>query len=183
MYPFSSYPAFIGQVKAPKWLDLNWLLSLFGQSRRSAAKNYRDFVEKVNIVSVENPARDISDGLILGGVEFVNWVKESFLSNRREKKEIPQLRQLKPRKTPVAIVEAVCQEFNCQADQILRKGAKKNTARDVAIYLAKELSRESGVDLGKYFGNICGAVVTGRYKQISEQISRNRRLKGRVNRV
>jgi len=54
---------------------------------------------------------------ISGGVEFVNWVKESFLSNRVEKKEIPQLRQLKPRKTPVAIVEAVCQEFNCQADQ------------------------------------------------------------------
>jgi chromosomal replication initiation ATPase DnaA len=110
-------------------------------------------------------------------------VKESFLSNRREKKEIPQLRQLKPRQSLVAIVEAACQEFNCQADQILRKGAKKNTARDVAIYLARELSGESGVDLGKYFGNICGAAVTVRYKHISEQISRNRRLKGRVNRV
>ena len=94
-----------------------------------------------------------------------------------------QLRQFKPRQTPDVIVEAVCQEFNCQADQILRKGAKKNTARDVAIYLARELSRESGVDLGKYFGNICGAAVTVRHKKISEQISRNRRLKGRVNRV
>jgi hypothetical protein len=67
-------------------------------------------------------------------------------------------------------------------NQILRKGAKKNMARDVAIYLALELSGESGVDLGKYFGNICGAAVTGRYKQISEQISRNRRLKVRVKR-
>ena len=182
-YPFSSYPAFIDQVKAPKWLELNWLLSLFGQSRRSAAKNYREFVEKVDIAKLENPAKDISGGFILGGAEFVNWVKESFLSNLGEKKEIPQLRQLKLRKTPVAIVAAVCQEFNCQADQILRKGAKKNTARDVAIYLARELSGESGVDLGKYFGNICGAAVTARYKHVSEQISRNRRLKGRVNRV
>ena len=51
------------------------------------------------------------------------------------------------------------------------------------IYLARVTSGESGVDLGKYFGNICGAAVTGRYKQISEQISRNRRLKGRVKRV
>ena len=70
-----------------------------------------------------------------------------------------------------------------QAEQILRKGAKKNTARDVAIYLVRELSGESGVDLVKYFGNICGAAETGRYKQISEQISLNRQLKGRVNRV
>ena len=80
-------------------------------------------------------------------------------------------------------MEAVCQEFNCQADQILRKGAKKNTGRDVAIYLARELSGESGVDLGKYFGNICGAAVTVRQNHISEQIRRNRRLKGRINRV
>jgi hypothetical protein len=69
------------------------------------------------------------------------------------------------------------------SNQIQRKGAKKNTPREVAIYLTRKLSGESGVDLGKYFGNICGAAVTGRYKQISEQISRNRRLKGRVNRV
>ena len=80
-------------------------------------------------------------------------------------------------------MEAVCQEFNCKADQILRKGAKKNMARDAAIYLARELSGESGVDIVKYFGNICGAALTVRYKHISEQISRKRRLKGRVNRV
>ena len=59
-YHFSSYPAFIGQVKAPKSLEINWLLSLFGQSRRSAAKNYCDFVEKVDIANLENPAKDIS---------------------------------------------------------------------------------------------------------------------------
>ena len=80
-------------------------------------------------------------------------------------------------------MEAVSQEFNCQAEQILRKGAKRNTARDVAIYLARELSGESGVELGKYFGNICGAAVTVRHKHISELIRRNRRLKDRINRV
>jgi len=43
-------------VKAPKWLELHWLLSLFGPRRRNAARNYRDFVEKADIDSVENPA-------------------------------------------------------------------------------------------------------------------------------
>jgi hypothetical protein len=52
----------------------------------------------------------------------------------------------------------------------------------VAIYLARELSGEIGVDLGKYFGNICGAAVTASYKHVPEQISRNRRLKGKVDR-
>ena len=44
-YAFSSYPAFIGQDKAPKWLELNWLLSLFSQSRRSAAHGFRVHVK------------------------------------------------------------------------------------------------------------------------------------------
>jgi len=93
------------------------------------------------------------------------------LSNRRGKEDIPQLRQLKPRQNPAAIVDAVCQEFNRQAEQILRKGAKRNTACNVAIYLARELSGKSGVNLGKYFDNMCGAAVTVRYKHFSEQIS------------
>ena len=77
-YRFSSYPAFIGQVKAPKQLELNWLLSLFGPSRRNVAKNYCDFVEKVDITNLENPVKDISGGFILGGFE-----KENIFQNMR----------------------------------------------------------------------------------------------------
>ena len=139
--------------------------------------------QKVDIANLENPARDITGRFILGGVKFVNWIKESFLSCQGEKKEIPQIRQLKPRTTPIAIVEAVCQEFTCQAEQILRKGAKRNTARDVAIYLARELSGESGVDLGKYFGNISGAGITVRYNHLAKQIQLNRKLSMRINRI
>ena len=58
------------------------------------------------MANLENPAKDINGGFILGDVEFINWVKESFLSNQRGKK-IPQFRQIKPRHTPVATVEAV----------------------------------------------------------------------------
>ena len=39
-----------------------------------------------------------------------------------------------------------------------------------------QLSGESGVDLGKHIANISAAAVTVRYRQISERISRNRRL-------
>jgi len=36
----------------------NWLLYLLGRSRRSAAKNYLDFVEKVDVANLKNPATD-----------------------------------------------------------------------------------------------------------------------------
>ena len=53
----------------------------------------------------------------------------------------------------------------------------------MAIYLARDLTGESGVELGRYFGNICGAGITTRYNHIANEIQGNRRLKGRISRL
>ena len=71
----------------------------------------------------------------------------------------------------------------CTPDQIRKKGQKKNLARDVAIYLTRELTGQSGVELGAFFGNISGAGITMRGNHLADQLVRNRRLKGRINRI
>lgn len=178
-YPFSSYSAFIGKVKPPKWLEINWLLSLFGKDRKTACINYRDYVEGIDIADVKDPGKDTVAGFILGGNDFVSWVKDAFLSKRSEGKEIPQLRELSPRRSPEFIVNAVCSEFGCDADLILKKGGKKNLPRDAAIYLCRELTGKSGVDLGQYFG-ISGAGITVRSNHITRELNRNRKLKRQI---
>jgi len=137
----------------------------------------------VDAEAIENPNKDVVAGLILGGANFVNWVKDTFLSDKDDHKEIPQLTELKPRVNLSSLVQRVCDEFNCDSDQIIKKGLKKNLARDIAIYLAREITDTSGVDLGSYFGGISGAGITTRYNHIAKQLQRNRRLKGRTNRI
>jgi chromosomal replication initiation ATPase DnaA len=66
---------------------------------------------------------------------------------------------------------------------ILKKGRKNNLARDLAIYLARELTGETGKSLGEYFGNISGAAITGRYNYLSRQIKQNRRIKAQAKRL
>jgi chromosomal replication initiation ATPase DnaA len=68
-----------------------------------------------------------------------------FLRNKKESnsKEIPQLKILKPRPTPDAIIQAVFYKFGCGMEIILRKGKKRNLARDVAIYLCREMTGET----------------------------------------
>jgi hypothetical protein len=182
-YPWSSYPVFIGKKKAPNWLETDWLLSLFGKRRKVAAGNYQDFVEKINIAEVENPAGNLVGGFILGSSDFVNWVKETFLAKRSEKREIPQLTELKAKLSADQVVAAVCDEFDCNTDLILQKGRKKNVVRDVAIYLSRGFTGESGVDLGKYFGNISGAGITVRYNHLAKQIQLNHKLRRRIRRI
>ena len=182
-YKWSSYPAFIGKIKAPQFLEVNWLLSSFGKRKKEARQNYKDFVEGVDIKTLENPNRWVTEGFILGDSNFVDWIKSNFLSARQDEKEIPQLKKLKPRVSLETIVNAVCEEFDCNQEQIITKGRKKNKAREVAIYLARNMTGMTCKDLGVYFGGVSGALITMMHNRVDAESKRNKRLKGRINKI
>ena len=120
------------------------------------------------------------------GKIFINYKirgKETFLAKRSRKRDIPQPTELKPRQSAQRVVAAVCEEFDCTTDLILQKGRKKNMLHDVAIYLSREFTGDSGVNLGKYFGNISGAGITFRYNHLAGQIQSNHKLRRRIKRI
>jgi hypothetical protein len=182
-YQWSSYTIYCGKVIEPIWVETEWTLSQFGTTRKGAIKNYIGFVENVDVKSLRNPAEDIVGGFILGSPGFVDWVKDNFLSKRAEDKEIPQLRRLRPLISKETIVENVCREFGCESELILRKGFKRNLARDVSIYLAKEMTAESGKSLGAYFGNITNAAITNRANHFTKKCEKDGRLKRKVKKL
>ena len=50
------------------------------------------------------------------------------------------------------------------------------TSPEIAIYLARELSGQSGQALGTAFGQISGAAISSRCKYIAEALTANRKL-------
>ena len=181
-YRWSSFPAFMGDQKKPDWLDTG-LPASFGKNSKAAAKGYASFVDEVDAGSLKNPGKEVIGGCILGSADFASWVKENFLSDRKEEKEIPQLTNLKPRVSPERIVEAVCAETASSPERILAKGKKGNPAREIAIFLARDVSGVSTKELGAYFGGISGAGVTMRYNLFSEKLTEDKALKALVGRI
>ena len=182
-YLWSSYRGFIGKQKAPQFLETDRLLSSFGRNKKEAKRNYKDFVEGVDINAVENPHKQVTAGFILGDRNFINWVKETFLSSKEGEKEIPQLKKLKPRVSLETVVKAVCEEFDCSADQVIIKGRKRNKPREVAIFLSRTLSGLSCKDLGDYFGGVSGALITMMHNRLGKEMTGNRRLKRQTERI
>jgi len=182
-YCWSSYPAYIGEQLSPKFLKTELLLESFGRKKSEATKKYREFVESFDINTIKDPSKQLAGGFILGDADFVNWVKDTFLSLREDEKEIPQLKKLKPRVDPVTIVEQVSKVFKIEVTKILKKGLKRNKAREVAIFLSRELSRLSCKDLGVFFGGVSGALITMMNKRIIEEIDRDPRLKKKVEKI
>ena len=182
-FPWSSYPAFIEKIKAPGWLETGWLLATFGRKKKEAINNYRDFVEEIEINALKDPEEDIIGGFILGDIDFVNWVKDTFLSTRNDEKEIPQLKRLKPKVSLKKILQAVSDEFGCSKEKIREKGRKNNKSREIAIYLARDLSGATCSELGDFFGGVSGAAITVRYNKVAEEMAGDKRLKRKVDKI
>jgi putative transposase len=182
-YRWSSYATFVGERIPQKFLKTDRLLCNFGKNNKEARKNYREFVEGIDIKNVKDPSKKLAGGFILGDTDFVNWVKDTFLRKREDEKEIPQLKKLKPRVNPEIIVEHVSKAFNIEVTKIKKRGLKRNKAREVAIYLGRELSRLSCNELGDFFGGVSGALITMMNRRITEEIDRNRLLKKKIEKI
>ncbi|MCH7921220.1 MAG: hypothetical protein IIC50_25030 [Planctomycetes bacterium] len=74
-------------------------------------------------------------------------------------------------------MKQVAKHYLVKDVDIRRRGAKRNQPRDVAIYLARELSGHSGQELGQEFGKISGAAISARCKHIYESLTANRKFK------
>ena len=179
-FPWSSYLAFIGKIKTPDCLQTGFLLATFGRKKKEAVKNYRAYVEGIDIKTLKDPAADIIGGFILGDIDFVNWVKDTFLLPRNDEKEIPQLKRLKPKVSLEKILQVVSDEFGCSKEKILEKGRKKNKARSLAIYFARDLSSTTCIKLGDFFGGVSGAAITVGYNKIAGEMGGDKRLKRKV---
>jgi len=183
MHAWSSYRAFVGRVVRPDFLTTERILSQFGNSEREAVKRYRKYVEDVDIKSLEDPLQRAIGSFILGDSYFVQWVKETFLSVREDQREIPQLKELKPRWTLEYIVKSIGREYNCSEESIRMRGRKNNSPREVAIYLAREMSGKSCLELGQHFGGVTGALITMTVNRISRRMASEKEFAESVNEV
>ena len=99
------------------------------------------------VSTVKNPHKNLIGGFILGEPDFLNWIKETFLSSRKEEKEIPQLKELRPRLTPEAVVSEVCKKFAIDKEAMIKKGIKK-IFWEISAKRKKDLSCRNRIQQG-----------------------------------
>jgi REP element-mobilizing transposase RayT len=179
-YPWSSCRHFVKAENVPPWLEVNRILGGFGRTGAVARRRYAAYLSEPEAT---NPLDDVIRGSLLGSESFVQWVKDTFLSARRRDREIPDLKVLSPRPPVEAIIREVAEKWRVSPEQILTRGRKRNRARDVAIYLSREISGLSCQELGRYFGGLSGAAITMRHKQVLSRIAKDRCLMQDISQV
>ena len=59
----------------------------------------------------------------------------------------------------------------------------KNKVREVAIFIARDMTGSTCKDLGEYFGGVSGVLITMMHNRIADKSKRNKRLKGRIDNI
>jgi len=130
--------------------------------------------------NLENPSLDIVGGLLLESKAFSDWAKKTFLSTCPKDRYVPTLDKLKPKPQVKSLVKSVADYFKVSEADIVKRGGKRNQARDIAIYLTRELSGQNSQALGKQFGDISGAAISARFKHVEKVMMKERKLKREI---
>jgi len=175
-YRWSSYRSYIGLAECPAWLETAGTLGRFGTTRPEQVRRYRQFVESG---APEDPLREVVYGAVLGSRGFVERITKA-LAERRADPNIARLAQAAPRPAVQAIFEAVAQRYGIEAGLLRRKSARRNDARDVAIYLARHRWGVPLAQIGEFVGGLGPAAVSLAHRRIAERLPRDAALRKRV---
>jgi REP-associated tyrosine transposase len=170
-YAWSSFAAYINKTATPPWCTTEWLLQYFGKKTTDARKAYRFFVGSAMSSSGEDPLKEATTGLILGGAEFIDDIREKYLDGKERGRDLPALKEL-TKISLETILEAVGREFS----------GKPEYVRKAAIYLSHRHSGRRLREIGEYFGTGESAVSQAS-SRFEGEMTRSVSLRRRVARV
>jgi putative transposase len=164
-YEWTSYGCFIGKKKAPEWLKISFILGYFGKKISDSQNNYRDFVNAFIDQEYESPLEEVVGSTILGGQTFIGFIKDRYLTDKKENKDLPALKVLKKR--------IMIEEISHEVDKKIKDNEK--LSRKIKIYLSRRHTGERLDDIGEHFG-IGGSGVCKIWRQMSDEIEKDKSL-------
>ena len=135
-YPWSSYRATVGRVRAPSFLTVDWVLGQFGKRRGEAQRSYRDFVR--GGIDVEAPWGKLRGQVFLGLDDFVDRLKP-FLKRSKERKEIPRAQRLVGRPALGELLAGSHDRSRKVRNRLIREACERHG------YMLSEIARAAGL--------------------------------------
>ena len=140
-YEWSSYQYYISGLETLNWLQTNFLLTMVGDGPDARYK-YHQYVEADDDAFNDLYASKFSSPAILGRPEYVEEIKEKYLSTQLVSRDLPATRELRIRPEIQQIVDVVAGELS----------GDHRLVKKMTIYMCHHFSGCSLKEIGAYFG-------------------------------
>ena len=168
-YDWSSYKFYIGKQKSAKWLCRDFILGYFGREVSSAEKMYQDFVNALTDQEYTSPLKQVVSSTLLGSADFIEYIKDNFLSAKKPDKELPALKKLVKKPSMQDIFKEV--ELVFAKDKVL--------SRNVKMYLCTRFTGNKLKEIGFHFG-IGESGVSQACRRVADKIEEDKKLKKQI---
>ena len=179
-YPWSSYNAYISGAKEWGWVCKQFLLSMLKPDKQTSVKAYKAFMAETDD-EVENVLEGKKWPSFLGSADFAEWIKAQFYPSKTDD-EVPQAKDLMPDTT--RIVNAVSAFYGIsEADLYSSRRGYFNEPRNVAVYLARKLRRDTLTQLCKDFSINKYSSVSSIMGRMEKRISEDETLRKNISQI
>ena len=171
-YIWSSYNYYIGKEKPVEWLYTDFILGYFGKTVSSAQKKYQGFVSLLVNEKYKNPLDSVVGSTLLGGPDFISYIKEKYLSGKKPDKDLPALK--------ILVEKTSIQDIFDEVELVFAK--EPALGRNVKIFLSQRHTGEKLKDIGTHFG-IGESGVSQASRRISDKIKNDKTLGGIIRKI
>ena len=168
-YDWSSYKFYIGKQRSAKWLCRDFILGYFGRKVSSAEKMYQDFVNALTDQEYTSPLEQVVSSTLLGSADFIEYIKDNFLSAKKPDKELPALKKLVKKPSMQDIFKEV--ELVFAKDKVL--------SRNIKMYLCTRYTGNKLKEIGFHFG-IGESGVSQACRRVADKIEEDKKLKKQI---
>jgi DNA-directed RNA polymerase specialized sigma subunit len=147
---------------------VDYVLGYFGREATAAQKKYSEFVNALIDKEYDSPLKEAVASTILGGIEFINEIKDKYLRGKNIDRNLPALREL----TKTSIEEIIREvEGALEKSEVLPKKA--------AIYLCHRYSGRTLREIGGHFG-IGESAVSQTSRRFSVLLDKDKKLNKKI---
>ena len=171
-YPWSSLLGYIDEDKKTPLIDYSLILAEYGGDNPDGRMNYWKEI-----------SRDITDGLevkdkvvgqsVLGGDEFVKWVKNTYANKVTNQREIPSLRGILRYRSKDEVLKVISNETDRTEKEIIKE---KGPLRQIAMELLFRYGGLKGVEIARLM-DLDYSTVSRERKRLRERLEKDAGLR------
>jgi len=166
-YPWSNYREYVGLRDPESWMDVSFVLGLFGSEASQSRRRYAEYViSKIGRGTPEAVSEAYKSG-IMAGARFIDRLKSIIPPDApgRPDRNLPQLRRIRNRPSLDAV--------RALTESILGPGNR--LARNAALYISHKNTDYSLRELGEFF-RLGMSTITESCRKVKKQLPSNETL-------
>lgn len=181
-FRWSSLWGYLLSTKREAFVDYEMVLSQAGGDTRKGRQGYRRFILSGLEGELESPLELGRGHGIVGGKDFIDWVKGKLVDRRIRRREQPALRELGRECDPEALVERFSVLTGIARKDLCRKG-KQSVERAMLMELIYRFCQISQPEIGKLVGGLDYAAVSQARGRLHKRLVQDEQVRKRFEEI